>query len=82
MYFINILVIFILFVWLGGKYCNGDGLAEFIGDCVLGWYCLGGVYLDKFIIYVNIIILYSINYFCSVYVFNNIGGICELGNVN
>lgn len=82
MHFINTSVIFILFVWPGGKYCNGDGLAEPTGDCAPGWYCSGGAYTDKPTTYVNSTTLYSTNYSCPVYALNNTGGICEPGNVN
>lgn len=70
----------LFFVWPGGKYCNGDGLAEPTGDCAPGWYCSGGAYTDKPTTYVNSTTLYSTNYSCPVYALNNTGGICEPGN--
>lgn len=80
--YVNTSVIFKLFVWPGGKYCNGDGLAEPTGDCAPGWYCLGGAYTEKPTTYVNSTTLYSTNYSCPVYALNNTGGICEPGNEN
>lgn len=80
--YVNTSVIFKLFVWPGGKYCNGDGLAEPTGDCAPGWYCLGGAYTEKPTTYVNSTTLYSTNYSCPVYALNNTGGICEPGNLN
>lgn len=71
-----------MYVWPGGKYCNGDGLAEPTGDCAPGWYCSGGAYTDKPTTYVNSTTLYSTNYSCPVYALNNTGGICEPGNLN
>lgn len=62
-----------------GKYCDSDGLAEPVDDCVAGWYCSGGAYSSTPVEYISSMTGFTINVSCPTYLTNDTGGPCLAG---